>query len=211
MLFISKNDTTGVAERIDELEARYHIELPKDYKRFLLKYNGGQTPKTVLGAGQCSTRLSEFLAVAGAARGIGDFEANGFLKDRYLKKGVFPIAEDVFGNTIATGVRDKTRGLVYFMDHEDGYSPTKVADTFAEFLGKCTSERFAVRTIGERTEAFRKGGKEVDDGWVRTWQAEIDRYAGFQQEEVTLSDAALTNDGCREKKKRGLFFGWGGR
>jgi cell wall assembly regulator SMI1 len=187
MLLISKNDTAGVAERIDELEARYRIELPEDYKRFLLKYNGGETPCTTMRSGRSTTRIQHFFAVTDAAAyGICYYEANRYLEDRYLEKGVFPIADDSFGNTISIDITDEGKGTVYFMDHERGNRRTKVADTFVKFLNKCTSEVLVMPTIEERTEAFRKRGKEVDDGWIRTWQEEIDRYAGFQQEEVIL-------------------------
>ena len=38
----------GSIEQIEEFEIRNKILLEENYKNFLLKYNGGDTPKTIL-------------------------------------------------------------------------------------------------------------------------------------------------------------------
>ena len=46
MLRIEPQNTEGVKESIVEIEKEFNIELPSDYKKFLIKYNGGICPET---------------------------------------------------------------------------------------------------------------------------------------------------------------------
>ncbi len=46
MLRIEPQNTEGVNEYIVEIEKEFNIELPNDYKKFLIKYNGGLCPET---------------------------------------------------------------------------------------------------------------------------------------------------------------------
>ncbi len=45
-MLISKFDTTDMEKKIADFESKYGITLPEQYRGFMLKYNGGDTPET---------------------------------------------------------------------------------------------------------------------------------------------------------------------
>lgn len=45
-MLISKFSNSNTKDKITELEKKYEIILPTQYKKFLYKYNGGYTPNT---------------------------------------------------------------------------------------------------------------------------------------------------------------------
>ena len=47
----------GSTELVNEFESRLGIELDEEYRSFLVKYNGGDTPNTHVGIRGCSTDL----------------------------------------------------------------------------------------------------------------------------------------------------------
>ena len=59
-MLISKFLNCDVEEKVIDIERRYEIILPAQYKNFLHKYNGGDTPKTTFKAGKISSDLRGF-------------------------------------------------------------------------------------------------------------------------------------------------------
>ena len=59
-MLISKFSNCDIEEKVLELEKRYKITLPAQYKKFLYKYNGGDTPKTKFKEGRVSSDLRGF-------------------------------------------------------------------------------------------------------------------------------------------------------
>ena len=59
-MLISKYVEDSTFEKISELEKKYDIVLCHDYKDFLMKYNGGETPKTNLSRGKVKTDIRRF-------------------------------------------------------------------------------------------------------------------------------------------------------
>ena len=59
-MLISKNVNDCICEKIKELELKYGITLSQDYKVFLIKYNGGDTPKTKFSRGEIKTDIRRF-------------------------------------------------------------------------------------------------------------------------------------------------------
>ena len=45
-MLISKFDTTDIEKKIADFESKHGISLPEQYRGFMLKYNGGDTPET---------------------------------------------------------------------------------------------------------------------------------------------------------------------
>jgi len=106
---------------LDALEQSWAMKLPKDYRDFLLEYNGGSPDKTLFhfinyNNKRDSSLINEFF-------GIYKSHVNNLLQnikdigDRYPLDS-FPIADDQFGNRICLIVKGKNRGKVYFWDHE---------------------------------------------------------------------------------------------
>lgn len=126
------------------LEQLWGFQLPKDYRRFLLKYNGGRSEKSYFNFPD----IPEGGSVVHTFFGIYKSENDNLLQriidigDRYPSDS-FPIADDVFGNRICLIVKGRNRGQVYFWDHEmethEGEDPnydnmTLIAESFTEFI-----------------------------------------------------------------------------
>jgi len=133
--------------RLVQVEEKIGIRLPEQYRRFLLKYNGGQPIpasfhyKTEAGP-YSGSMVDWFLA-------IYDGEYNNFESWFELCKGeqprvpanLVPIAHDPGGNLICISVSGSDQGAVYFWDHEneaedepDYRNVHLIDDTFDEFL-----------------------------------------------------------------------------
>ena len=169
-------------DKIVKLEERFGITLPGIYKEFLIRYNGGDTPKTKVKIGKTSTNIRGFYGLGNEGMNFDKFDP-----DEWRERGMLPIAEDSFGNYFSM---DKD-GKIYFCDHEKGYRPAAVADDLRKFVSRCKSEvisETAKKTVEER-EAYMisKGrGHFVTDGLRKMWQEEYDKYSGMVQEEVEI-------------------------
>jgi hypothetical protein len=132
-----------------EYENKWGCILPSDYRKFLLRFNGGYPEPDAFRFRNNSTRslVDRFL-------GIHDREHSNLLKylNTYtirLPKNLFPVAHDPGGNLICLSVKGETTGKVYFWDHEneadEGEEPDYrnvylIADTFDEFLAGLQDE-----------------------------------------------------------------------
>lgn len=131
------------------IEEMWEFSLPKDYRNFILHYNGG-TPQNKmfkfkkLEGGSC---LTLFFGL------IKDFNNNILLKQKYsgerVPENCMPISRDVYGNLILLSVKGSDRGKIYFWDHEreadEGEIPnysnlTLIADSFEEFINGLYSD-----------------------------------------------------------------------
>ena len=128
------------------LEQIWYFQLPKDYRNFLLKYNGGWPRKDTFnfyGKKDDGSSIHAFFGIykddnynlLNKVNDIGDRHTNDS----------FPIASDDYGNRICITVKGPNRGKVYFWDHEMEANPsenevpdysnmTLIANTFTEFL-----------------------------------------------------------------------------
>ena len=131
-MLISKFENNNAEERIAELENRFHISLPTSYRKFLCKYNGGDTPETRYKAGRKSSDLRAFYGLGNVRYSIDCFDN----LSEWIDNGLIPIACDSFGNYIVIGVNEDTYGKIYFSDHEDGFRKSVIADDFNEFITK---------------------------------------------------------------------------
>jgi hypothetical protein len=132
-------------EELKKVEEQYRLRLPKDYKEFLLKNNGGKPDRLYFrldGKKAFTEAIHYFLS-------ISDDPDLSFSKyyERYheadrLRKDLIPIAFDAGGNLVALCLKGSDRGRVYFWDHEAetdgrgarGENLRLIADTFEEFL-----------------------------------------------------------------------------
>lgn len=189
MLKIFKFDTVGVLFDIETLERNTNLELPSEYREFLIKYNGGHTPKTTFKSNGVASNIRAFY-------GLGEADPFYNLKSPYLSNKLeqfiqnfyFPIATDHFGNDIVIGLKDTNVGKIYFYDHEiQTYS--LLANRFSDFLKVINSKKFVPRTIEERIEGMKKSGSSVivNDELIALWKSEIDKYDGKTQETVKIS------------------------
>ena len=186
-MLISKFENHNVSEEILNLEREYNIFLPKEYKDFLCRYNGGYTPKTKIKAGKISSDIRGFYGVGNVALSLNTLELQ-----EWIHKKIMPIATDSFGNYFAIGLCDDISGKIFFFDHEVGYRGEYIAESLKAFLQYCKSDRISEasrRSIEEREAALIANGRGdvITDDLRRMWQAEIDKYGNMVQEEVVIN------------------------
>jgi hypothetical protein len=101
------------AKQVEAAGDKLGTRLPRDYKSFLLRHNGGRPePACIVNA-----VVSMFYSI-NAKNKVHDLLANVRRMRRTLPDGVIPIAVDTFGNEICLALKGKNRGKVYFWDHE---------------------------------------------------------------------------------------------
>ena len=87
---------------VEDFERSYRVAFPSDYREFLAKYNGGETLDTEFHIKRVEADVEHFF-------GIGDVKYSVHNEDlpEWLERGVFPIAEDSFGNYIVMDIKDE--------------------------------------------------------------------------------------------------------
>ena len=65
-MLISKFDNTNMKEYIVAFEKENNITLPEEYKRFLMKFNGGRTPDTKFKINKVSSDVCGFYGLGNA-------------------------------------------------------------------------------------------------------------------------------------------------
>lgn len=146
MTKIDFSDTGGALDNkfLKSLEKTWVFKLPKDYREFLLKYNGGKPSSNCFSFSDDETDgsvIQSFFGIHGMDNYDLLYEYQNVYKDR-IPDNCFPIACDSFGNLILISVKGPDRGKIYFWDHEEeayedvpDYSNlTLIADSFDEFL-----------------------------------------------------------------------------
>ena len=173
MLIIKNNYHGG----LDDFEEEIKVNIPTDYKQFIEKYNGGDTPNTKIQTKHISTDVRVFYGIGNKHDNLN--AANCFTKENNV---FLPIASDSFGNEFALCIKGDEKGI-WFYDHEA--SPDKkmtlVSNTFNEFINCCESEPIseaAKRTPEERERILIEKGKSanITDGLKELWKKEYEKY-----------------------------------
>ncbi|MCI8575918.1 MAG: SMI1/KNR4 family protein [Bacilli bacterium] len=185
-MLISRFENYDVENEISKVESHYSFVFPQQYKDFLLKYNGGFTPKTKFKANGISSDIKGFY-------GFGTVELS--IKREFIEEWIpnklFPIACDSFGNYILISIAGDKYGNIFFSDHEQGMKNSLVANDLSSFFCTCESDKIpdsAQRSIEKRRDALIAEGKGsvITPALVEMWQNEIDKYGNMIQEEVII-------------------------
>lgn len=108
-------------EDLVRLEDQLKIELPDEYRRFLLQNNGGRPEPDVfrfIDSSQSITQDSVAWFMCIKPEHINDlYETMSELTGR-IPDNMLPIAVDSFGNYICLITIGESRGEIYFWDHE---------------------------------------------------------------------------------------------
>ncbi len=190
-MLISRFDNTNIEEHITLLEKQYNIVLPDEYKRFLLNYNGGMTPKTKFRINKVSSDVRGFYGLGNADK-YYNFQKlidNMNILEDYIEDNMLPIATTVSGDDIVIGISKEENGCIFFKYHDRGRKYIKLADTLCEFVSKCKSEKIGhIETIEERKQRLIANGlgRRITESLIAAWQREIDKYANIHQEEFKL-------------------------
>lgn len=145
MLNIDPNENILNEKILRILEKYWEINLPKTYRDFLLKYNGGK-------CGPNHFIFKESLGGSSVRYFFGLVENNSMNLMEEIKTyhkripgNMFPMGNDHCSNLVLLSVKGPDRGKIYFWDHEQeadtdrGEAPnysnlTLIADSFEEFI-----------------------------------------------------------------------------
>lgn len=113
-MLISKFDMINMEQKIDALQEQFGITLPEQYRIFLSKYNGGETPETSFRIAGVSSDLRGSFGV-----GISD---TGFQFEQYfdteeisemIAEGMFPIGKTLLATCfLRLSKRERRRSAV---------------------------------------------------------------------------------------------------
>jgi len=189
-MLISRFCTDNIKEDIKKFEDEYKFEFPEQYKRFLIAYNGGETPDSEFRINKISSDISGFFGLGKAddLYNYSQFEKLGHFQD-FLEDSVIPIGENSFGDYILLGIGEENNGKVFYRHHDKPKKDIMLTNDFITFTKKCKSEKIGyIMTIEERKEMLIRNGKEknITPDWIEAWQEEIDRYANIHQEKLIL-------------------------
>ena len=112
-MLISKFDNTNIERHIKEFEEKYSFKFPKQYRDFLLKYNGGETPKIRFKIGKVDSDIRAFYGLGGVDEyyDYSFFERTHTTINDYLEDGFVPIGTTVLGDKVVIGIKDKNYGV----------------------------------------------------------------------------------------------------
>lgn len=185
-MLIAKFANCDIKMKIEDMEKKYGIILPVQYKAFLEKYNGGYTPKTKFKVGKVSSDVRGFFGIGNVKLSLDNSEML-----EWTEKKLFPIACDSFGNNFVISLNNDDFGKIYFCDHEKENKPELITESLKYFFSICKSEKISEasrKSIKEREEVLiAKGrGNIITDDLKKMWQTEIDKYKDMIQEEVSI-------------------------
>lgn len=169
-------------EAISEFEDTIGVALPEQYRRFIKKYNGGETPNTSFSINGVCSDLKGFYGIGKVKYSVDSIQVEEINGICYL-----PIALDSFGNNILI---DMNKGEVFFKDHENG-SIKKIESDLKNFINKCESEvinKASIKSVEEREkELIARGRARVITEALRDmWRVEIIKYSSISQEKVEI-------------------------
>lgn len=185
-MLISKFECNEIERHMKEFENDYGVSFPKQYKNFLMLYNGGETPNTKFRIAKISSDLSGFFGLGNVAK---EFHLRFFINSDFITDGMIPIGKNAFGDYLLIGCNDKNAGMIFFLYHDTPKKYVKLTESLADFVSKCKSEKLKpCRTIEERIAGRKAAGifDPVPDIALKTWQEEIDRYQRIHQEELII-------------------------
>ena len=169
-MLISKFGTIS-KDTITEYEDIHGIKLPEQYRLFIEKYNGGETPKTSFNLNGVSSDLKGMYGI-----GKHKFSLEMVNIEESHGTSYLPIGIDSFGNEILIDLRD---GTITFKNHENEKC-RKIANSLKEFFNGCMSQainRSAIKSVEERERDLiaRGRGEIITDALRVMWRAEINK------------------------------------
>lgn len=176
----------GTLSKVEEFEKKYGIKFENSYRAFLAKYNGGETPNTIFKNGRKTETIKYLYGIE-----VEECLEKNMAYFDWKEKECLPIGIDNFGNFYAIDISEDNNGIIYFCDHERGFSKSKISDSFIEFIGKCKSsliDEYARKSPDEIEKDMIARGREsiITDGLRDMWRQQYEKYKDVIQEEVIL-------------------------
>lgn len=111
-MLISKSEYSVTEVALSKYETAHGFTFPQEYRAFLLKYNGGETPETDFRLSGVSSDLVSFYELRDDGDGLELHEIE-FLVPAFLKDHMLPIASNVFGDNIFICVEGRENGEMF--------------------------------------------------------------------------------------------------
>ena len=188
-MLISKFDNTDIEQYIEAYETKNEFAFPPQYREFLLKFNGGDTPDTKFKIGKISSDIEGLYGLGNANKFLNYslFDNMDRIKD-FLEDGMIPIGSNAFGDYVVIAVGDEDNGKVFFLYHDRPKQYIELTEDFKAFTSKCKSEKIGhIMTIDERKSLLIANGEgDIIDDLIDLWQKEIDDYSIMHQEELVF-------------------------
>ena len=189
-MLISRFDTADIEKHVGDYEAKNGFAFPAQYREFLLKFNGGNTPKTNFRMNKVSSDLEGFYGLGNARESLNyeSFDSMDMIRD-FLDDGMLPIGSNSYGDYITIGIGGDNNGKVYFLYHDRAKKYKELAEDFKTFVGNCKSKKIGhVYTIEERkaTVLSHDPNCTIEQYEIDDWQEEIDMYSNMKQEELVF-------------------------
>ena len=185
-MLIFKNKNQINEEIIEQFEKDNNLILPESYKKFLLKYNGGDTYETSFKSIEISNMFGLNTGDIYDLNTIIQYE----LPERLaIEHDLLNICDSILGDCICIRINNPNDDSVWLKYHDRPSKPKKLADSFKEFIQKCKSEKIGhISTIEERWDRVTKAGNKdkITPRMVEGWQKEIDYLSSLIQEEVII-------------------------
>lgn len=117
MIKIKSSSKKFNKKKIEEFENRIGVSFPKEYIKYLEKYNGGLPEENlVISEGAPPFILTSFFGTGLVS--VDDLFACYTIFNGRIPKGCIPIARDAGGNIICLNLNEDKYGYLYFWDHE---------------------------------------------------------------------------------------------
>jgi len=133
---------------IAALEEELKIKLPDEYRRFLLKYNGGYPDPSGFGyrSGPYGANvMSEFVSIGTGPFNLRSEFVERKINDKQMADDLMSIGYDGSGDLVCIGLEGNRWGKVYLWNHEEDNTQGEpgceiyfVASSFDEFLKRLT-------------------------------------------------------------------------
>lgn len=146
-------ELTNIGEKLTEqdilnLEHKLNVNLPQDYKGFLLQNNGGSPVEDwVFDFTQILPESGKPFDNSSVIRKFSTLSElpvfyDNLIGEELIPEKFLPIASDPGGNQILLCTNENNHGKIYFADHgmydleTDYWLMTELADSFTEFINK---------------------------------------------------------------------------
>lgn len=184
-------------EALEQVEKRLNIHLPDQYRKFLLRHNGGKpTPDLFNCAGGGGSFVHKFLAINDGPYDNFEQESLSFWANKAVPGNIVPVAYDAFGNYVCLSVSGTDTGSVYFWNHEEQTGKTSyrdlclIAESFDQLLASLY-EKPVASFEAEMNQIFQHGNiavlhQIIAAGW--------DVNSGPFRPDVTALEVAAMNN-----------------
>ncbi len=139
------------SEKIAAIEEKYNINLPKEYKYFIEKYNGGKPEKRYFNTkdNKVSSLVNTFFPLEENGEDNLIDEYNGITLANQIPINMIPIADTPPGNRVVMSISGEDVGCIYYWAWGEEDDPPScsyrymriIADSFNDFLSMLTQNR----------------------------------------------------------------------